>query len=184
MSTVLESANETASRAGQAAFHRAVWAKILQDPDLAKLPYRIETDPHGQIILSPPPAPRHGSRQSFIASLLHQWNPGGKVITECPILTSGGVKAADVAWCSKDRWATLDTEVCLSRAPEICVEILSPSNTTSEIDEKLHLYAEAGAHEIWICEIEGIMRFFGGKNLKQPMPHSRRCPEFPLAIEE
>jgi Uma2 family endonuclease len=31
-------------------------------------------------------------------------------------------------------------------------EILSPSNTAGEIDEKIALYFEAGAREVWICE--------------------------------
>jgi hypothetical protein len=35
--------------------------------------------------------------------------------------------------------------IVLERAPEICVEIISPSNTESEIQEKQALYFEAGA---------------------------------------
>ncbi len=51
----------------QTSFNLRRWAEILADPELAKLPHRIETDRHGHIIMSPPPAPNHGNRQSEIA---------------------------------------------------------------------------------------------------------------------
>jgi hypothetical protein len=44
------------------AFNLAVWQKLLADPALAALDFRIETDRHGQMITSPPPAPIHGFR--------------------------------------------------------------------------------------------------------------------------
>jgi Uma2 family endonuclease len=36
----------------------------------------------------------------------------------------------------------------LTRAPEICIEILSPSNSAAEIAEKRVLYFDAGAAEV------------------------------------
>ena len=54
----------------------------------------------------------------------------------------------------------LTTEpVVLTSAPEICVEILSPSNTQPEINEKRALYFDAGATEVWICNLNGSMSF-------------------------
>ena len=44
-------------------------------------------------------------------------------------------------------------------APEICIEILSPDNTAKGIRERTALYFEAGAREVWICDLEGKMRF-------------------------
>ena len=41
--------------------------------------------------------------------------------------------------------------VALGRAPEICIEVLSLSNSPAEMNEKRDLYFEAGAHEVWIC---------------------------------
>ena len=35
--------------ASQTKFNLARWTEILADPELAKLPYRIETDQHGQL---------------------------------------------------------------------------------------------------------------------------------------
>jgi hypothetical protein len=47
----------------QSAFHLQRWFELQNDPDLARLPHRIETDRHGHILMSSPPPPSHGSRQ-------------------------------------------------------------------------------------------------------------------------
>jgi hypothetical protein len=82
----------------QATFNIKRWRELLADRDLARLPHRIETDRHGHILMRPPPAPSHGAKQANIATLLKQLLPNGIVITECPVSTSDGVKAIDVAW--------------------------------------------------------------------------------------
>ncbi len=164
------------------AFNLRRWAELLADPELAKVEGRIETDRHGQIIMSPPPAPRHGSYQSEIAYLLRSFMPQGRVLTECPISTADGVKAADVAWASTDCLRELDNRACFSRAPEICVEILSPGNTDAEMREKTALYFDAGAGEIWICSTSGAMKFLASAAAR-PLKNSRLCPQFPKQVE-
>src|SRR5437763_5823962 len=106
----------------QTAFNLRRWSEVLADRELAKVEGRIETDRHGHIIMSPPPAPHHGSLQARITSLLENHMVFGRVLTECPISTSDGVKAADVAWASAARMRELGQQVCFPRAPEICVE--------------------------------------------------------------
>ena len=122
--------------AQQTAFNLKRWAELLADPELARLPHRIETDRHGHILMSPPPAPKHGNFQSEVAHLLRSLLTAGRVITECPLSTSDGVKALDVAWLRPGRAQELRSATCLVRAPEICVEVLSVSNTPAEIAEK------------------------------------------------
>jgi len=100
---------------------------------------------------------------------------------ECPLSTSDGVKAIDVAWLSTTREEHVEKPVLLRRAPEICVEIISPSNTDSEIKEKQTLYFEAGAQEVWTCGLDGTMRFYvanGGE-----VDTSLLCPDFPRKID-
>jgi hypothetical protein len=77
--------------------------------------------------------------------------PEGRFLTECPISTADGVKAADVAWASPKCLKELGEKVCFPCAPEICVAVLSPSNTEAEIQEKAELYFDAGANEVWLC---------------------------------
>ena len=52
----------------QTAFNLERWRELLADRDLARLPHRIETDRHGHILMSLPPAPAHGDQQSEIVS--------------------------------------------------------------------------------------------------------------------
>jgi hypothetical protein len=56
----------------QTAFNLKHWGELLADPDLAHLPYRIETDRHGHILMSPPAAPSYGVKQAKIATLFDQ----------------------------------------------------------------------------------------------------------------
>ena len=166
----------------QTAVNLRRWAEVLADPELARFEGRVETDRYGHVIMSPPPAPTHGSLQARIASLLDQNLPNGRVLTECPISTADGVRAADVAWASPTVMRELGRRVCFPKAPEICVEVLSPGNTDAEIQEKMALYFDAGAKEVWICSESGAMKFFGAADAK-PMRTSRICPEFPQRIE-
>ena len=164
----------------QTAFNLKRWRELLVDPDLARLPHRIETDRHGHILMSPPPAPAHGDQQSEIVYLLKTLLPHGRVVTECPLSTSDGVKAIDVAWLAQERRHEVRSVICFIKAPEICVEVLSPSNTPEEISEKTALYFQSGAREVWICD-RGTLRFHFPAT-PEIRPSSEMCPNFPLQI--
>ncbi|MGH8020874.1 MAG: Uma2 family endonuclease [Opitutaceae bacterium] len=165
----------------QTEFNLRRWSELLRDPELAKIEGRVETDRYGHVIMSPPPAPRHGFYQAKVAALLQELKQGGGVLTGCPISTADGVRAADVAWASAERVQELGDSVCFSRAPEICVEVLSPGNSDAEIREKTALYFDAGAKEVWHCSVAGAMTFLAAGNI-EPMPASRLCPSFPAHI--
>jgi Uma2 family endonuclease len=166
--------------ASQTKFNLARWTEILADPELARLPYRIETDQHGYLLMSPPPAPLHGHRQIHIGVLLSRFLPDGHTLSECPVSTAAGVKAVDVAWLAPGRPENIAQLTLFERAPEICVEILSPSNSASEIDAKRALYFDAGATEVWICALDGSISFFSPPH--QQLPTSSICPDFPAQI--
>src|SRR3954469_16531995 len=160
----------------QTRFNLRRWNELLEDRELAKVEGRIETDRHGHIIMSPPPAPSHGSYQAEIVRLLWNVLTEGRVLTECPISTADGVKAADVAWASPERIRELGDQVCFPQAPEICVEVISPSNSKAEIDEKMTLYFDAGAKEVWLCAVSGAMSFFASG--RQSLRASKLCRDF------
>ncbi len=158
------------------------WADLLANPELAKFEGRVESDRHGHIVMSPPPAPNHGSFQARIASLLDRFLTSGRTLTECPISTADGVKAADVAWASPECMRELGDRVCFPQAPEICVEVFSPSDTEAEIQEKMALYFDAGAKEVWLCSESGVISFFG-RGAERPLRASKICCQFPKKIE-
>src|SRR6266568_1941996 len=165
----------------QTAFNLRRWAELLANRELARFEGRIETDRHGHIIMSPPPAPSHGSFQAEIGHLLRQLLPHGRTLTECPISTADGVKAADVAWASLECMRELGNGVCFPQAPDICAEVVSPSNTEPELKERMALYFDAGAREVWLCSEFGAMSFFGPRAAR-PLSASELCPRFPKQI--
>ncbi len=177
---------ELPAQEDQTAFNLRRWAELLADTDLgrelARIEGRIETDRHGYIIMSPPAAFRHGSSQFAIAKLLDALLPKGRTATECPISTADGVRAADAAWISHAKLAKIGETICLTEAPEICVEVFAPDNTKREMSEKKALYFAAGAEEVWWCDQRGAMTFFNGEDSTGETA-SRRCPEFPPLIE-
>lgn len=136
------------------------WEEVCADPNLEDLPYKIETNEWGQIVMSPTRL-KHGAFQFKIGQILSRLvQEHGKIVTEAAVRTSKGTKVADVAWFSPERWEQVKDEFDASTAPEICVEVISPRNSKEEIEQKKRLNFEAGAQEVWICDDEGRMRFF------------------------
>lgn len=170
--------------ADQAKFNVERWSVLCADPFYASLDHRIETDAHGNVIMSPPPAFDHSRRQGEVMKLLMEHAPSsGEALPESPVSTSGGVKAIDVIWISKERLNRAITGDVLTIAPEICIEVLSPSNSRSEIDEKRRLYFESGADEVWICGLDSRMRFFAAADPDgEPLTVSAICPDFPQRL--
>lgn len=166
----------------QIAYNRRRWEELCDDPELAKIPGRIETNAHGTILMSPPAGGPHSHSTYRIQSKLRDLL-GGLALPECPISTINGVRAADVGWYSESRFAQVEGDLVFELAPEICVEVLSPKNTTSEMREKRKLYFEAGAHEVWLCEPAGDLRFFTNPAAPETTsPRSLLCPDFPATI--
>ncbi len=158
------------------------WTEVRADPEMWKIEGRIETDRHGHVLMSPPPGSTHGRHQARIAILLDRFR-GDHVLTECPISTADGVRAADVAWASTDVMRRVSENDVLTRAPEICVEVLSPDNSPAEMRYKTALYLDAGAQEVWLCSKSGKMTFFALiADRTTQLNKSKLCPDFPSQI--
>lgn len=154
------------------------WQEACEHPDLTDLPFKIELNEEGKIIMSPVKI-YHSFFQTRIALLLEKNLKNGHALSECAIRTTQGTKVADTAWVSFEVWQKIKFEADASIAPEICVEVLSDSNTQKEMREKRVLYFEAGAKEFWICSEQGKMQFF---DPKYELIHSKLVPKFPLQI--
>lgn len=145
------------------------WADAINSPYLRDLPFKIELNRWGQILMSPV-SNRHGILQSEAVYLLRSRLPAGVVIVECSIQTSDGVKVADVAWAS-DEFMQRNGEVTpYLEAPEICIEILSPSNAPGEMELKVQLYLARGAQEVWLCDEVGEVSVFGHRGQLEQSP--------------
>ncbi len=154
------------------------WQEVCEHPNLQNMPFKIELDERGKIVMSPVKV-NHSAYQAEISYLLRSMLKDGKTLTECAIGTRKGTKVADVAWARLERFEKIIRETECSISPEICIEVISPSNTEDEINEKKELYFENGAEEVWICTNEGDVRFFIPA---QELERSLLSPKFPKKV--
>jgi Uma2 family endonuclease len=155
------------------------WNEVLRDPALQDLPYKIELNAWGKVEMSPA-SNRHAHLQGELAGELRELRKqlGGMVLTECSVLTRIGIRVPDVAWASARFMDSYGEITPFMRAPEICVEILSPSNVEAEIEAKTGAYLAAGATEVWLVSEQGGMRYFdaGGEKASTSFPISPTLP--------
>lgn len=154
------------------------WDEIVSDPLLSELPYKVETNSRGQLILSPHKA-AHADAQGDIIALLAEYGEGGRARPEFPIVTRKGTKVVDVVWITADRREKMEeTGDPPTLAPEVCIEVMSASNDWDEMKEKRTLYRDAGAEEVWVVSTEGEVRFFSDEELDG----STLIPDFPAQL--
>lgn len=151
------------------------WQEVCDDASLQDLPYKIELNRLGQIVMSPA-SNEHGRHQTRIAANLLNVMEGGEVITECSIDTGEGTKVADVAWGSSEFFTLHGLVTPLPSSPQICVEIVSPSNSDEEIGNKVALYLDGGAKEVWLCDSFGKLEYRTPDGI---IESSLLAPDFP-----
>lgn len=137
------------------------WREVVNSPVLQDFPYKLELNENGKVEFIMSPATNRHSRWQFKIGVLLEQALGSEALVECSILTSTGVKVADVAWCSPTFLSQHGYETPYTRSPELCVEVASPSNTVDEFADKVRLYLEAGAVEVWIVREDGAVDLYG-----------------------
>lgn len=135
------------------------WQELIENPFFRDMPYKIELNKFGQILMSPA-SNRHGIIQFNTGNKILEKTGGGIIVIECSILTSEGVRVADVAWLSDEFYAEFGERTPYPKAPGICVEIKSPGNSKAEMEEKIRLYLEKGALEVWIIDESAKINFY------------------------
>ncbi len=141
------------------------WSDVIRDSSLRNLPYKIELNEFGKIVMSPA-SNHHAIQQARLVRLLAAVFLDGEIATECSVETRLGVKVADVAWLSPDFLQEYGEMTPYPQAPELCIEISSPSNSSREMEEKISLYLEHGAQEVWIVSDEGGIAMFGKEGMR------------------
>lgn len=81
-------------------------------------------------------------------------DPRGEVLTEMAYRPHPDHEywVADVAFVSRERWDAIPPDGYLMSAPELVIEVLSPSNTAAELREKRKLCLENGSREFWVID--------------------------------
>ena len=112
---------------------------------------------HGEVVALTRPRARHGKLQSRLSRLLEpRLRTFGELATEVPYrpLPEFELRAADVAAISRSRWDAIDPDDNLHGAPELVIEVKSPSNTERQVRELVALSLNNGAIEFWIVDID------------------------------
>ena len=140
------------------------WREVVNNPYLRDLPFKLELNEDGKVEFAMSPATnRHSLLQGMLQAFLLRNFPQGVQMPECSILTSKGVKVADVVWASDTFFEQYRDATPYPRAPELCVEVASPSNIADELSEKTELYLKAGAVEVWIVREDGTVELYGAE---------------------
>lgn len=155
------------------------WQEVCTNPALQNLPYKMELNRQGQIIMSPASV-RHVIFQARIIALLNKQVADWLVVPEFPIETADGVKVADVGLLAMEQAITIKHNITSAFAPIICVEVLSPTNTLAEMNHKKKLYFDKGAEEFWICDQMGNMTFYDRNG---ELPESQKVKDFPANVD-
>ncbi len=107
--------------------------------------------------------PRMGSRATMLANYLSQQinefaMPQGLGMAMIEVLfelnASGLQRRPDIAFVSTQRWTPdmdgPDDPNAFKTVPDLAVEVVSPSNTVTEVQDKLTDYFNSGVRSVWI----------------------------------
>jgi len=106
---------------------------------------------NGEIVRLPPPKQPHARLQVKIFKALHQRaERDGELKMEFAFQCSAhDVREADIGWTSHERWNAANGPGYFQGAPDLVIEIMSPSNSKSEMRERESYCLENGCSEFW-----------------------------------
>jgi len=131
---------------------------LLTAEELEELPdddsVQIELD-EGELITMPPAGGQHGKCGVAIITILQNYvkprRLGGLYTPDTGFrLNDLTVRAPDVAFVKQARMSELHAVGYIKGAPDLAVEILSPSDTFRQTMRKVKQYFASGTHTVWI----------------------------------
>jgi len=149
---------------------------LAEYDDLPEDDVWLEELVRGHIVREPPPTPYHGTVQANLARLLgqHARSTGtGFVFTHGAVKTADdpepSIRGPDVAYVSRQRAGESDLRgKRLQFAPDLAVEVVSPSNSAADLQEKVAEYFAAGSRQVWIVYpgTQQVMVYAGAMNVR------------------
>jgi Uma2 family endonuclease len=113
----------------------------------------------GEIIPMTPTSDAHGAIEKNVGYELEKYVRAHKTgyvrVGEVGVYVSRNpdtVRGADAVFISEERYAGQTSPGFLEVAPDLVVEILSPSDTWARVNKKLHEYFNLGVKMVWIID--------------------------------
>jgi Uma2 family endonuclease len=110
---------------------------------------------HGETAFVTAPAKFHKDLQRRLLSLLDaRFGADFCVMTEFPCrpLPEYEVWIADVAMTPNHRWDETGDSGWLAGAPELTIEVLSPSNTKAQMEDRMRTFFMGGCRQFWTVD--------------------------------
>lgn len=113
----------------------------------------------GEVFVVPAPLPKHQVVAITIAEMLRRYarEHGGFCVTS-PIdivFSDYDVLQPDVIYFSPARAHLIDVNRVIRHAPDLCVEVLSPSTAATDRGKKMQMFARYRVPEYWIVDPGG-----------------------------
>jgi Uma2 family endonuclease len=128
----------------------AEFLELPEDPD--KVRYELV---HGEVTVSPSPNLEHGYASARLLTLLTNHvveHDLGCVIADIDThFTDEDVRRPDIFYFTRARMGVMGDKY-VEQPPDLCVEILSPSNPLSDLEDKFKLYQDCGVPAYWIVD--------------------------------
>ena len=121
----------------------------------------------GELIMSPSPVDEHQDIVGNTYSLVKRIGRGGKTkISPLDVYLGENVLQPDVFWVrDSDSLCKLGEDGFWYGAPDLTVEVVSPSSTNRDHRRKFQLYEQHGVREYWIIEpVTQIIYVFSRKD--------------------
>jgi Uma2 family endonuclease len=110
----------------------------------------------GEVFVVPAPLPRHQVTQQRVVQLLSAYAAQtGGIAIDSPIdivFSDYDVVQPDVLFFSAARRHLVDLDRVIRAAPDLCVEVLSPSTASTDRGRKTQMFARYGVGEYWIVD--------------------------------
>ncbi len=110
---------------------------------------------HGEVVAVTRAKYKHYTIQRRLRRMLENVSPADSLVdTEFAYrpLPEHELWVADVVYVSAAREQGVDPESYLEGAPDLVIEVLSPSNTAAEMLEKEEICLENGTHDFWVID--------------------------------
>lgn len=121
---------------------------------------RIERNAQGDLIIMPPTGGKSGARNFNLTGIFSVWvrqDKSGVGFDSSTgfMLPNKALRSPDAAWLSMSKWNSLsedEKEKFLPLCPDFVIELRSPTDSLSALQEKMQEYIDNGASLGWLID--------------------------------